>query len=510
METRQLVVVGAGTSGTAAAIEAAKAGVRVTLIDENPVPTSLVGMNIPLFYGERFTDALLNEAEMMRMVASANDALAEAEEAGVEVLLGTCVWGGFRNSENSRALDGPQIGLSDYKRSWMMKYECLIVATGARDLSIGFRGWERTGTMGANGAYSLMNHYNALRSKRIVVLGSGDLGLNTAKMAMDGGAVIAAIVDVSPTVQGALAIAADLNDRGVDVYTSHTVVEANGGDGDIQTVVLVEIDDDAESVAGTEKLISVDTVCLAIGLVPNVELLSLLGCDLVFRSELGGHVPIHDDWMRTSVENVFVAGDAAGFQDAMILDTEIARDQGRLAGIAAAASLGAIDDAAANARRSEIQPIGVAAKPMTAHKMWDRWLKSFGNAGGRQIFACPCEEVTRADVSDLQPPRYLKWDSEQMSRRNLQTQLKDNPVNPNQIKRLTRAGTGICQGRQCREQVAMLSSDQSGIDLSEVPPMTYRAPLRPLPLNVMWPEDEPDSVRNEWPKWFSPTSKVLG
>ncbi len=510
MESRQLVVVGAGISGTAAAIEAAKAGVQVTLIDENPVPTSLAGLNIPLFYGQRFTDAPHNEAEIVRTTRSANEALTEAEEAGVDIQLGTCVWGAFRNSENSRGLDGPQIGLSDYERSWMLKFERLIVATGARDLSIGFRGWELAGTMGANGAYSLMDRYKALSSERVVVLGSGDLGLNTAIMAMDSGVEIAAVVDVSPTVQGDVALAAALQDRGVGVYTSHTISEAKGKDCEIQCVELVKIDDNAEPIAGTEKLISTDTVCLAIGLVPNVELLSLLGCELAFRSELGGHLPIHDEWMRTSVDNVFVAGDAAGFHDGMVLDREIARDQGRLAGIAAAESLGAIDEAAADARRLEIRPSTVAAMPKEVHKLWNRWLSSSGNAGGQEIFACSCEEVTRAEVSELQPPRYLRWESEQMSRRNLQTQLKDNLVNPNQIKRLTRAGTGICQGRQCREQVAMILSDQSDLDLSEVPLMTYRAPVRPLPLNVMWPDDEPESVRNEWPKWFSPTSKVLG
>ena len=510
METRQLVVVGAGISGTAAAIEAAKAGVQVALIDENPVPTSLVSLNIPLFYGERFTDALLNEAEMMQVATSTNEALAEAEEAGVDVQLGTCVWGAFRNSENSRILDGPQIGLSDYKRSWMMEFESLVVATGARDLSIGFRGWERVGTMGANGAYALMNRYKALRSGRIVVLGSGDLGLNTAIMAMDNGAEVAAVADVSTNVRGDHALASDLKDRGVEIYNSHTVSEVDGNDGEIETVVIVEIDDDAEPVSGTEKQIAADAVCLAIGLVPNVELLSLLDCDLVFKSELGGHVPVHDDWMRTSVDNVFVVGDAAGWGDAMILDTEIARQQGRLAGIAAATSLGAIGEAEADARRSEIQPTAVIASPAASDRVWDRWLDSFGNAGGQQIIACPCEEVTRAEVSDLEPPRYLGWESEQMSRRNLQTQMKDNPANPNQIKRLTRAGTGVCQGRQCREQVAMLLSNMSDTDISEVPLMTYRAPVRPLPLNVMWPEDEPESVRDEWPKWFSPASKVLG
>ncbi len=510
METSPLVVVGAGIAGAAAAIEAAKAGVQVTLIDENPVPTSMLGLNIPQFYGQRFTDALRDKAAMTDRVAMTNKALLDAEKAGVDIQLGTCVWGAFRNTENSKLLDGPQIGLSDYKRSWMMKYERLIVATGSRDMTVGFAGWHLSGAIGANGAYSLMSRYQALSSKRIVVLGSGNLGLNTAKMALDNGIEVAAVVDVSDFVIGDNVLAASLQDQSIEIYTSHTVKEAVGRNGDIESVVLVEIDTHDQPVASTEKIISADTVCLAIGLVPNIELLSLLDCDLEFKSELGGYVPAHDEWMRTSVDNVFVAGDAAGFHDAMILAPEIARNQGRIAGIAAAESLNAIDAAEADARKSEIQSDTVNTIPAEVHTRWMKWLHSMANTGGQDIFACHCEEVTRAEIIGLRPPRYLEWESEQMSRRSLQTQMKDNPVNPNQIKRFTRAGTGVCQGRQCREQVALLLAEESNTDIAEVPLMTYRPPVRPLPLNVMWPDDEPEQVRDEWPKWFSPNNKVLG
>ena len=514
MESATLVVVGAGISGTAAAIEAATAGVHVTLIDENPVPTSMVGLNVPQFFGQRFKAALpkntVMKAAMSERVAAANEALAKAEEAGVDIQLGTCVWGAFRNSETSRVLDGPQIGLADDERSWMMKYDRLIVAAGSRDLGIGFAGWNLAGAMGANGAHSLISRYQALSSQRMVVLGTGNLGLNTAKMALDNGIEVAAVVDVSPSVRGDEAIITALQDEGVELYTSHTVKEAVGRNGEIESVVLVEIDDNNEPVAGTEKIISADTVCLAIGLVPNVELLSLLDCDLTFKSELGGYVPNHDDSMRTSVDNVFVAGDAAGFHDAMIMDPEIARNQGRLAGLAVAASLGAIDEAEAHARRSDIQAKNVTKKLSEVHTGWKKWLQSLVNAGGLDVFACQCEEVTHAEIIGLQPPRYLEWGSEQMSRRSLQTQLEDNPVNPNQIKRLTRAGTGLCQGRHCREQVALLLAEESNTDIAEMPLMTYRPPVRPLPLNVMWPDDETQQVRMEWPKWFSPTNKVLG
>ena len=510
METKPLVVVGAGAAGTAAAIEAARSGVPVTLVDENPIGASMMALDVPLFFGGRNADATRDRAAMLEQVAASNPALAEAEAVGVDVQLGTCAWGAFRNTETSRLLDGPQLGLADDERSWVIGYDRLIVATGSRDLGMSFAGSDTAGVMGANGAHSLMSRYGALDSGRMVVLGSGNLGLNTARMARDSGVEVAAVVEVAPSARGDEALAAELQDQGTKLYTSHTVKEAVGGPGGIEAVVLVEVDDECQPVAGSEKVVAADTVCVAIGLVPSVELLGLLDCGLTFRSELGGYAPDRDEWMRTSVDDVFVAGDAAGFHDGMVLDAEIARSQGRLAAVAAAESLGAIDNETALARRSEIEADVSAAAPVEVHSAWRRWLRSLVNAGGMDVFACQCEEVTRADLIGLRPPRYLEWSSEQMSRRSLQTHLRDGPVNPDHVKRLTRAGTGHCQARLCREQVALLLAEESGVDIAEVPMMSYRPPVRPLPLAVLWPHEEPEQMRKDWAKWFSPTSEVLG
>ena len=506
------MVVGAGIAGTAAAIEAARAGVEVTLVDENPISLATMGLDVPQFFGQRIDPALDNRAVMLERVIAANEDMAEAASAGVDVRIGTCVWGAFRNSENSRALDGPQLGLADDRQSWMLKYDRLIVAAGARDLGMPFRGWELRGAMGANGAYSLMSVYQGSTSRRMVVLGSGNLGLNTARMALMSGVKVVAVVDVAPAVRGDKALAKELRRLGVKFYTSHTVLEAVGSDGQIESVEVIEVDRDYEPLALSERAVAADAVCLAIGLVPNIELLSLLGCDLSFKSELSGYVPEHDEWMRTSVDNVFVAGDAAGFHDGMILNPEIAREQGRLAGIAAAESLGAIDGAKARARRSEIQAESheSADRPTEVHSGWKGWLRSLVDASGQYAFVCRCEEVTCEELIGLQPPRYLNWTSEQMNRRSLQTHAKDGPLNPNHVKRLTRVGTGHCQSRLCREQASLLVADETGTDIADMPMMTYRPPVRPLPLKVMWPHDETEQVRNEWPKWFHPPGKVLG
>ena len=82
MESRPLVVVGAGVAGTAAAIEAARAGVHVTLVDENPVGISTMGLDVPQFFGQRIDGALNNRAAMLERVIAANKDMTAAAAAG--------------------------------------------------------------------------------------------------------------------------------------------------------------------------------------------------------------------------------------------------------------------------------------------------------------------------------------------------------------------------------------------------------------------------------------------
>ena len=151
-----VVVVGAGAAGVAAAIEAARAGVEVLLIDENPIDNDMMAMDVPLYFGQRMQSSVRNRALMMERVVETNPALAEAHEAGVDVQLGTYVWGAFVNGPTVRELPGPMLSLADDRRSWLVGYDRLIVAAGARDVAMGFPGWERAGAMGANGAVALL------------------------------------------------------------------------------------------------------------------------------------------------------------------------------------------------------------------------------------------------------------------------------------------------------------------------------------------------------------------
>jgi len=490
-----LVVVGAGPAGVAAAVAAARRGAEVLLVDEHPVDLELMAMDVPLYFGQRMQPAVRNRALMLERVVEANPTLAEAYEAGVDVQLGTAVWGAFVDGPTSRALAGPVLGLADDRRSWLVGYDRLIVAAGARDVALGFPGWERAGSMGASGAFTLLTRYRALGARRLLVLGSGPLALGTAALALQHGIDVVGVVEVADTVRGDASAVAALSGRGVPIYTSHTLRQARGTVGEVESVELVQVDARLAPIAGSEREVACDTICLAIGLAPSIELLHQVGAELAFDPTRGGWVPRLDDLMQTSAPSVFAAGDCAGVHDAMLADPGIARSQGRAAGIAAAESL----------RAHPVPFVPRRPEPgdgASCYAYWDAWLQSLIQAGGWHVNVCQCEEVTRQELIEVRPPRYLAWSSPQMAVRNLGTLAQDGPVNQDQIKRLTRAGMGPCQSRRCREQVALLLARASGTPIERIPLPSFRPPLRPLPLGVLWPQDEPPAMREQWVSWF--------
>ena len=498
-----LVVVGAGVAGVAAALAAARAGVEVLLIDEHPIDNDMMAMDVPLCFGGRMHPSVRNRALMLERVVETNPELASVLDAGVDVQLGTYVWGAFVNGPTVQELPGPMLGLADDRRSWLVGYDRLIVAAGARDVLFGFPGWERAGTLGAGGALALLTRYRALAARRLVVIGSGALGLHVAALALEHGIEVAGVVEVGERVRGDGGAARALAERGVPFFTSHTIRAARGRTGEIESLVLVRVDDAGTPVSGTEREIVCDAVCMAVGLTPSVELLHLVGARLRFASALGGWAPEVDASMRTSVPAVFAAGDCAGFHDGMLAAPDIAREQGRRAGRAAAASLGASPHAPGDRIVASGSDTGTAhGLDAGVHGYWQRWLASLIAAGGWEVNVCQCEDVTRRELVETKPPRYLKWDSAAMSARNVTTLLRDGPLNQDQIKRLTRAGMGPCQSRRCREQVGLLLAQAAGTTIDRIPLPTFRPPVRPLPLNVLWPADEPAAMREDWVSWF--------
>jgi D-hydroxyproline dehydrogenase subunit alpha len=508
VSTEQVVVIGAGVAGVSAAIEAARLGLSVTLVDEHPLDLPTMAADTPYFFGSRLLPTLADRGLMMERIVESGERLAEAEEAGVTMLLGTSVWGSFRPEENSRHLERACVGLADAERSWMVEYEHLVLAPGARDLVLSFSGWELPGVLGARGAIALMTRYQALAARRMVILGSGTLGLETARLALERGIEVAGIVDVAPAVRGPAALWQGLAARGVPLLSSHTVEAVEGGK-EVEAIRLVRVDHEGKPLHGAQRTVPCDTVCLAIGLVPNVELAYLSGCRLSYVPARGGWVPDRNRDMETSVAGVYIVGDGGGVHADQVMTHRVASDEGRLAAIAIARARGMLDRSRARALDQELSvaPDGAAALRDDPALGTHDWQTSLVAAGGMDVVVCQCEGVTRRELVDVQPPRYLGPSSRQWETK-LSTILESGPAHPDLLKRLTRAGMGHCQGRRCREQVAMLLADATGIDVAGVPLASYRPPVRPVPLKILSAADEPSPVRQRWASWFSPFIRV--
>ncbi len=222
----------------------------MALIDEHPVDNDMMAMDVPLCFGQRMDGSVRNRALMLERVVETNPDLAAAHEAGVDVQLGTYVWGAFVNGPAVQELPVPMLGLADDRRSWLLGYDRLIVAAGARDVLLGFPGWERAGTLGAGGAAALLTRYRALAARRILVLGSGALGLQTASVALERGIEVAGIVEVDARVRGDAATAKTLAGRGVPFFVSHTIQAARGRTGEIESAVLVAVNQERHARRG--------------------------------------------------------------------------------------------------------------------------------------------------------------------------------------------------------------------------------------------------------------------
>jgi D-hydroxyproline dehydrogenase subunit alpha len=492
MSTRndQVIVVGGGPSGCAAALEAAKLGLRVTLVDEHPQSTTAMGFDAPYFYGSRLAAALSDASAVAERVLGANEGLMQCLEAGVEVLTGTCVWGVFVPGENNQNLDGNQLGVADEAKSWLIPFDSLILAAGARDLVLSFPGWHLPGVLGVKAASALVRSYQAFGGRRVLILGSGNAALSFANEALAAGIKIAGLVEPSSTIQGDAELTDALRSAGVPIHLDSTIAKAIGE----QEVTGARITSAAKQGSGDEVAIACDTICMAYGVVPNTELAAVAGCEMEYVAALGGWIPKLGPDLESTQPGIFIVGDAAGVTEAAFTSTTAAIAQGQAAAKAAARRAGV---SAAGGR-----PYDPATRLGGSAALYPpiRWLDSLLAAGGLDVQLCQCEEVTRREFLEVKPPRYLNvksWSAKEPSA----VGTPDGALNQDFLKRVTRVGMGHCQGKRCREHSALLLAHAKGVDLSKVLPGSYRVPVRPLSLSIMCAHEETPDVARAWPAW---------
>jgi len=319
----EMVSVGAGPAGLAASIEAARCGVQVVVYDENEKPGGQLFKQIHKFFGSR------EHYASTRGFKIGLNLLEEARDLGVEVSLHSVVLGIYEN-RTMNVMVRDQIE--------QVKAERLLVATGASENMIPFPGWTLPGVIGAGAAQTMANVHGIRPGERLLMVGSGNVGVVVAYQMLQAGCEVAAIIDAAPKIGGYGVHAAKVARYGVPFFMSHTIKEARGKDR-VEGATIVQVDEKWKPVPGSEKDLDIDTICIAVGLNPMTKLAQMAGCKMTFVPRLGGLVPGHDENQETTIPGIYIAGDVSGIEEASTAIIE-----GRIAGLAIARSMGYLDE----------------------------------------------------------------------------------------------------------------------------------------------------------------------
>ncbi|QDR82649.1 FAD-dependent oxidoreductase [Sporomusa termitida] len=317
----EVIIIGAGPAGLSAAIEAAARGLKVVVFDENDKPGGQLFKQIHKFFGAKEHQA------RERGFRIGERLLAQAVGLGVKVVLGAQVVGIFDNKQITVMIDT------------QMEYyvgNSIVIATGASENVISFPGWTLPGVIGAGAAQTLMNIYGLRPGSKVLMVGSGNVGVVVGYQLIQAGCQVAAVIDAAAHIGGYGVHAAKIARMGVPFYLSHTIAQAHGTDR-VCGATIVEVDQAWQPVPGSEKFLDVDVICLAVGLSPMSQLARLAGCLLQDHPHKGGLVPVCDEYGETTVKDIYAAGDVAGIEEA-----SSAMLQGRIAGNAIACRHGYI------------------------------------------------------------------------------------------------------------------------------------------------------------------------
>lgn len=331
MKKYDIAVIGAGPAGLSASCIAARLGSKVILIDENSKPGGQLFKQIHKFFGSHEHHAGVRGMEIGRIL------LEDAYEAGVEVLLDATVW----------ATDGKISGVTTKDGEITIQADRMIIATGGIENPLRFPGWTLPGVINAGGAQTMMNLYRVLPGKRVLMIGSGNVGLIVSYQFLQAQAEVIAVVEASPKIGGYFVHASKLKRCGIPILTSHTIKCAHGVEK-VSGATIYKMDSKWNQMSGTEQKLDVDLICIAVGLSPQTELAWMCGCHMFYDPVLGGYVPKHDLKMETSISGVYVAGDVSGIEEA-----SAAMEEGQIAGISAAESLNLLCSSKAEKLKSE-------------------------------------------------------------------------------------------------------------------------------------------------------------
>jgi NADPH-dependent 2,4-dienoyl-CoA reductase/sulfur reductase-like enzyme len=452
-----VAIIGAGPAGMAAAAELSARGVTATVLDEQAAPGGQIYRAVDLVARERPRTARLlgNDYLHGRSLTAAfpGSLVAYRPDATVWQVEG----------------DGT-VGYSEVGRAKLIRARFVLVATGALERPVPVPGWTLPGVMTAGAAQLALKSADLVPDGRVVLAGTGPLLLLVAGQLADAGARVAAVLETTrlsdylaaaPFLPRAL-IASEYLKKGLAMRARlrRAGVPVIGGVRDL----AIEGEASARAVTyvrhGRAARIEADLVLLHVGVVPNTQITRQAGCAHDWHSVQRCWRPQSDEWGRSSVETLFVAGDGAAIDGA-----RAAECSGRLAALEIAHALGRV---AKDTRDAAARPIRRTFAYHTApRRLLDaltRPPQAVISPVQDDVLVCRCEEVTLGALRQA---------------------IALGCLGPNQLKSYARPGMGPCQGRMCGLTVAEVIAAHRGVAVSDVGYFRIRPPIKPLTIGEL-------------------------
>ena len=321
MLKKDLVIVGGGPAGMAAAISANKFGVKdILLLERDQYLGGILNQCVHTGFGlDYFKEVLTGPEYAQRFISEIR------RNPEIEISL------------RSFVVDLTQDKVITFLKPGLLqrvKAKALIMATGCREKTremVHIAGTRPAGVFSAGLAQKLINIEGLLPGKKVVIVGSGDIGLIMARRFVLEGSEVKAVIEIQKTSRGLLRnMVQCIDDFRIPMFYRHKIAKIYGNKR-VEKVSVVKVDDDLQTIPGSEFQIECDTVLVSVGLIPENELIEMAGAQIDKKT----NCPVSEELNGTSIPGIFVCGNSFKVYD--IVDV-VSRDS-EIAGELAAAYL---------------------------------------------------------------------------------------------------------------------------------------------------------------------------
>lgn len=450
---KDIIIIGAGPAGMSAANVAAKHGADVLVLDEARSPGGQI-------YRAIEKTGNLNRPELGKTYPKGAGLVSAFRKAQIDYVPQASVW------QVSPELE---VGYSVNGAAHLVFAKQIILAGGALERPMPVPGWTLPGVMTA-GSAQIMLKQSGLAIEGAVFAGTGPLLYLIVHQYLTAGIPVKAVIDLTPKsnyfkalrhLPGALRAASSI----IEGIGWKREIAKSGAEF-IQNVSDIRIIG-TDNVEGIEYLkgggwhrIACKNVALHQGVTPNLNISLAAGCARHWNARQACWNITVDDWLHSSVEGVFVAGDGAGIGGAVA-----AENQGAIAALGALQRLGKLDLCARNDLAKPFQKAlhrELSARPFLEALF--RPIEATRIPQNDETIVCRCEEITVGDIKK---------------------RAAEGHNSPNQLKSFSRCGMGPCQGRLCGLTVSEMMAKLNQTSVEAAGYYRLRTPLKPLPLSEL-------------------------